>query len=90
MSTTSRKYCSFVGGPMGQKDVKQLGGIGNVLGNRLISAGYDHASEVYGKFLLMERNRELFIQWLHQTCGANSKQANDCYSCLNGYYNTYF
>lgn len=44
MSTTSQKHKNFVSEPMGEKEVKELAGIGDVLGARLIEKGYDKVS----------------------------------------------
>lgn len=82
MSSTSKKHKEFVGEPMGEKDVKELAGIGEVLGNKLSAKGYDRAYVVLGQFLVLKKNEELFKDWLNQTCGANSKQQGDCYLCL--------
>ncbi len=38
---------------------------------------------VLGQFLLLKKNRDLFIDWLKDLAGANNKQASDCYQCLN-------
>lgn len=39
--TTSQKHQSFISEPMGEKPVTDLAGIGEVLGKRLSSKGYD-------------------------------------------------
>ena len=68
---------------MGEKAVTELAGIGNVLGGVLAEKGYDKAYVVLGQFLVLKKNEEMFKDWLHDTCGANSKQQRDCYGCLS-------
>lgn len=38
---------------------------------------------VLGQYLLLKKEKELFQEWLKDTCSANSKQSSDCYQCLN-------
>uniref|UniRef100_A0A6M2DGZ8 Barrier-to-autointegration factor-like protein n=1 Tax=Xenopsylla cheopis TaxID=163159 RepID=A0A6M2DGZ8_XENCH len=83
MSSTSQKHRNFVAEPMGSKPVTDLAGVGEVLGKRLIEAGFDKAYVVLGQYLVLKKDQELFKEWLKDTCGANSKQAGDCYQCLN-------
>ncbi|XP_071525703.1 barrier-to-autointegration factor [Panulirus ornatus] len=82
MSTTSQKHRNFVAEPMGEKDVTELAGIGPVLGQKLSSKGFDKAYVVLGQYLVLKKNKELFLDWLKDTCGANIKQAGDCHQCL--------
>lgn len=83
MSSTSQKHRNFISEPMGEKPVNELAGIGEVLGKRLADKGFDKAYVVLGQFLVLKKNEDLFRDWLNQTCGANAKQAGDCYNCLN-------
>jgi hypothetical protein len=69
--------------PMSDKPVTDLAGIGEVLGKRLESKGFDKAYVVLGQFLVLKKNNDRFIDWLKGHAGANSKQANDCYHCLS-------
>lgn len=82
MSTTSQKHHNFVSEPMGEKPVTELAGIGEVLGKRLDEKGFDKAYVILGQFLVLKKNEELFIEWLKETCSANSKQSKDCCQCL--------
>jgi len=83
MSSTSQKHRNFVAEPMGDKPVTELAGIGGVLGDRLIQAGFDKAYVVLGQFLVLKKNQELFKEWMKDTCSANSKQSTDCWQCLS-------
>ena len=82
MSSTSQKHRDFVSEPIGEKDVSELPGIGEVLGGRLSEAGFDRAYIVLGKFLMLRQDRCQFLDWIEETAGANAKQGEDCYESL--------
>lgn len=82
MSSTSQKHKNFVSEPMGEKPVTDLAGIGPVLGEKLIGAGFDKAYVVLGQYLVFRKDEELFCEWLKDTTNANKKQQADCHGCL--------
>ena len=49
---------------MGEKTVTDLAGIGEVLGKRLESKGFDKAYVVLGQFCLLKKNKDLFVAWI--------------------------
>ncbi|EDW37843.1 GL19718 [Drosophila persimilis] len=83
MSRISKKCSIFLAEPMGEKSVTELSGIGPTLGERLTEAGFDKAYHVLGQFLILKKDEVLFIHWMRELCSASSKQASDCYDCLN-------
>uniref|UniRef100_UPI00358FB399 barrier-to-autointegration factor n=1 Tax=Myxine glutinosa TaxID=7769 RepID=UPI00358FB399 len=80
--TTSQKHRDFVAEPMGEKEVTALAGIGETLGKRLSTLGFDKAYVVLGQYLVLKKDKELFEEWLNDSCGANKKYCKDCYNCL--------
>lgn len=74
---------------MGEKPVTDLAGIGEALGKRLADKGFDKAYVVLGQFLVLKKDKELFNDWLNQTCGANAKQQRDCSQCLEEWVNAF-
>ncbi|XP_033249971.1 barrier-to-autointegration factor-like isoform X2 [Drosophila miranda] len=41
------------------------------------------AYTVLGQYLVLKKDEELFKDWMKDVCHASSKQALDCYNCLN-------
>jgi barrier-to-autointegration factor len=68
---------------MGEKSVRDLAGVGDVLGKRLKANGFDKAYTVLGQYLVLKKDSELFKEWMKDVCNVNSLQAADCYQCLN-------
>lgn len=87
--STSQKFRSFVDEPMGEKPVDALAGIGEVLGNRLKDQGFEKAYNVLGQFLLLNKDEDLFLDWLRTSIHANAKQGNDCFNCLKTWCDNY-
>lgn len=47
------------------------------------------AHTVLGQFLVLKKNKELFQIWIKDQCGANNKQAGECYQCLADWCNEF-
>ena len=78
------KYWNFVQELMRDKEVTDFAGIGLVLGKQLKRNGFEKAFVVFGKFLLLKKNKESFVEWIREITKANLIQAGDCYQCLFG------
>ncbi len=77
--------------PLGDKGIRDVPGIGDVLGTKLSEAGYEkvcfflslilnsrnfsQAYTLFGKYLLCNKDLEQFQDWIQTQCGANSHQA---------------
>ena len=47
MSSTTKKFREFMAEPIGEKDIREVPGIGDVLGKKLCEAGYEKVSQKY-------------------------------------------
>ncbi|VDD87667.1 unnamed protein product [Enterobius vermicularis] len=82
MSTTSVKHREFISEPMGEKEVTAIAGIGPTYGEKLTQAGFDKAYVVFGQFLLLKKEKDLFVDWLKEVAGVSSHHATSAYNCL--------
>ncbi|KHJ99522.1 barrier to autointegration factor [Oesophagostomum dentatum] len=79
----TKKHAECTGEPFGDKDVSAIPGIGATYGIRLARKGYDKAYKLYGQFLQLGRDEQLFINFLWDTASipaANAKSAYNCFS----------
>uniref|UniRef100_A0A1A9W8N3 Barrier-to-autointegration factor-like protein n=1 Tax=Glossina brevipalpis TaxID=37001 RepID=A0A1A9W8N3_9MUSC len=81
-----QKHIEFIAEPMGDKPATALPGIADVLGERLKEAGFEKASTILGQYLVLNKDADLFKEWMKEICNASAKQANDCYNCLNDWW----
>ena len=72
----------FESEPMGDKPVTALDGITEKHGHCLARKGFDKAYTVLGQFLLLKKDKDLFVEWLNGACEAGLQEQLDCYDCL--------
>uniref|UniRef100_A0A2I3HN08 Barrier-to-autointegration factor n=1 Tax=Nomascus leucogenys TaxID=61853 RepID=A0A2I3HN08_NOMLE len=80
--TTFQKHRELVAEPMGEEPV-------GILGKKPEERGFDKAYVVLGQFLVLKKTEDLFQEWLKDTCGANAKQSQDCFGCLQEWYDAF-
>ena len=82
MGDSSKKHDNFVNSPMGQKEVSKLPGIGTTLKQRLNEKGITRAYQVFGQFLVLNKDRDSFFEWL-RGFGADDGQCKACFDALD-------
>uniref|UniRef100_A0A0N5AZ66 Barrier-to-autointegration factor 1 n=1 Tax=Syphacia muris TaxID=451379 RepID=A0A0N5AZ66_9BILA len=87
--STSVKHREFISEPMGEKEVTTIAGIGPAYGEKLTKAGFDKAYVVFGQFLLLKKEKDLFIDWLKEVAGIPSNHATSAYNCLKEWSDQY-
>lgn len=67
---------------MASLPVTAVPGIGPVRGAQLNQNGIVDASQIYGQFLWMQRNEEMFIGWFQQQCRIGPMGARRAYNAF--------
>ena len=83
------KYRRFLSEPMGNKGASALPGITPVAECKLHELGCGTAVKVWGKFLTLQKNPELFQIWLHDVSRASTRAVRACRRCLEEYCDMY-
>ena len=86
---TSKKYLTFLSGPVGDKDVSCLPGIGRVGAAHLKKAEIEKASVVLGRYMDLEMNEVNFKDWLRHTAVTNERNTNLCFLACQEYAQRY-
>uniref|UniRef100_A0A0L8GBE1 Barrier to autointegration factor n=1 Tax=Octopus bimaculoides TaxID=37653 RepID=A0A0L8GBE1_OCTBM len=68
--------------PIGNKSIKHLGGISKALAKKLAEKGYIKAYKVLGQFLVLNKDENLFKDWLTKAIHASPEQSEQCYNWL--------
>ncbi|KAL9954379.1 hypothetical protein ACROYT_G041906 [Oculina patagonica] len=76
---TSEKHRAFINGPIGTKGVTALAGIGDTYGKRLEAQGINKAYVVLGHFLVLEKDKVKFKNWINEKCGATESVMLQCF-----------
>ncbi|KAK6057539.1 barrier to autointegration factor [Cooperia oncophora] len=64
MNRTSVKHRAFTVEPMRDKGITSVPGIGSAYSAKLSEAGFSKATNLYGQYLVLDRNEEAFTGWL--------------------------
>lgn len=64
---------------IGNKPINYIPGINGVYQQRLEENGYNNISVILGMFLLLKRNKDLFILWLMEEYKFPKIRATKCY-----------
>ena len=59
----TKKHQQFVNESIGDKLLKALPGVGHFLVRKFTRKGYRKTSEVLGRFLVLKKDRDQFIEW---------------------------
>ncbi|KFD56089.1 hypothetical protein M514_02867 [Trichuris suis] len=81
-TSTSVKHRDFVLESMAGKDISTVAGIGEAYAKVLRDEGFDEASVLFGQFLLLRKDEELFVTWLKEFAGMNNRHAHACANCF--------
>merc|ERR1712168_200236 len=82
MSTTSKKHANFISEPMGDKEVSEIAGIGPTYQKRLKEKGFEYAYNLLGQFLLVNKDEEMFKEWLKEEISMTAKYQKDATECI--------
>ena len=88
-TSTSQKHAHFVDGPILDKDVSALPGIGDVAAKELEKAGFKKAYKVVGQFLVLDKDKDAFKEWLMRTSGARADCREKCYKAIKEWTDNY-
>merc|ERR1712227_524985 len=84
-----KKHANFVSEPMGEKEVTEIAGIGETYGQKLKDQGFEKAFNLLGQFLLLNKDEEMFKEWLKEEVGVKGKHLNDCTNCISEWTRSY-
>jgi predicted flap endonuclease-1-like 5' DNA nuclease len=88
-TSTTKKHAHFIDGPILDKDVSALPGIGDVAAKKLGEAGFKKACKVVGQFLVLDKDKDAFKEWLMRTSGARADCREKCYKAIKEWTDNY-
>jgi len=82
VSTSRRKRREFLREPINGKSIKEVPGVDDALGDRLIDMGFNKAYVLLGQYFFSRMKKRKFKKWLKKSCNANGLQRHDIYKCM--------
>lgn len=84
---TSPKFKKFVSELMRDKDIEEVCGIDETSALRLRDGGWTKAYVILGQFLLLNKDKELFINWLYSVSDVDILHGRIVYECIKEWCN---
>merc|ERR1711911_75294 len=88
-TSTTVKHRNFISEPIGDKLVTSVPGVGEKYGENLKNQGFDKAFVLLGQFLVLKKEKDVFIDFLKTEIGMNDKYALSCYESMLAYSDQY-
>ncbi|KAI6240603.1 hypothetical protein M3Y99_00429500 [Aphelenchoides fujianensis] len=81
--STSQKHQDFISEAMKDKPISAIAGIGPTYEKKFEEINFTKAYHLLGQFLLLDKNEELFVDFLKEKVGMNARYSKAAFDCLN-------
>ncbi|KAI6173042.1 Barrier-to-autointegration factor [Aphelenchoides besseyi] len=81
--STSQKHQNFISEAMKEKPVTDIAGVGPTYAKKLEENNFTKAYHLLGQFLLFDKQEDVFVGYLKDKIGMNSRYAKAVHDCLS-------
>lgn len=89
VSSTTKKHAEFVKGPMGDKDVSAIAGVGGATEDKLKVKSITKAYQLLGLFLTLNKESTAFKNYLLENFGIQDRESTPISICLTEWVTQY-